>query len=223
MSLTDYNHRLQRCHSEKIKSPIWPNKKNQENPRSNFYAFPYNFRKKSTFPEKKSTFPEKIPFYPQKILTTFFLVIDSHFQILAPHFQISSQNCLIYYRIPFNSLLSPEKPEIHLFSRENPRKTQGLSKNPIKNPRASEKTQEPKIRSKNPRSWEKTQGVATLLLGRFKCVTSPPLSLLGLFFHPSIIIQAQHHFTLVILLISFLTVFLRLPFLTAEASSTCIG
>jgi len=37
-----------------------------------------------------------------------------------------------------------------------------FGKNPRKNPRQSEKTQEPKIASKNPRSWEKTLGVATL-------------------------------------------------------------
>jgi len=48
------------------------------------------------------------------------------------------------------------------FLKCDPSKTQGLSKNPRKNPRASEKTHEPKIRSKNQRSWEKTQGVATL-------------------------------------------------------------
>src|SRR6218665_3785873 len=41
-------------------------------------------------------------------------------------------------------------------------KTQGPFENPRKNPRPSEKTQEPKIASKNPRSWEKTQAVATL-------------------------------------------------------------
>src|SRR6218665_1113257 len=46
---------------------------------------------------------------------------------------------------------------------KNPRKTQGPFENPGKNPRPSEKTQEPKIASKNPRSWEKTQAVATLV------------------------------------------------------------
>ena len=46
--------------------------------------------------------------------------------------------------------------------KKNPRKTQGPFENRRKNPRPSEKTQEPKIASKNPRSWEKTQAVATL-------------------------------------------------------------
>ena len=46
--------------------------------------------------------------------------------------------------------------------KKKPRKTQGPFENPRKNPRPSEKTQEPKIASKNPRSWEKTQAVATL-------------------------------------------------------------
>ena len=47
--------------------------------------------------------------------------------------------------------------------KKKPRKTQGPFENRRKNPRPSEKTQEPKIASKNPRSWEKTQAVATLL------------------------------------------------------------
>src|SRR6218665_1434193 len=42
------------------------------------------------------------------------------------------------------------------------KKNPSYLKKPRKNPRQSEKTQEPKIGSKNPRSWEKTQGVATL-------------------------------------------------------------
>ena len=50
---------------------------------------------------------------------------------------------------------------------KNPRKTQGPFENPRKNPRPSEKTQEPKIASKNPRSWEKTQAVATLQAEHF--------------------------------------------------------
>src|SRR6218665_1292292 len=40
--------------------------KTQENPRSNFYTFPYNFWKKSTFPGKKPTFPEKNSFLSSK-------------------------------------------------------------------------------------------------------------------------------------------------------------
>src|SRR6218665_526700 len=43
------------------------------------------------------------------------------------------------------------------------KKNPSYLKNPRKNPRQSEKTQEPKIGSKNPRSWKKTQGVATLI------------------------------------------------------------
>src|SRR6218665_224239 len=48
-------------------------------------------------------------------------------------------------------------------------KTQGLLNNPRKNPRPSEKTQEPKIALQNPRSWEKTQGVAMLHLIEVLC------------------------------------------------------
>src|SRR6218665_3560648 len=40
--------------------------KTQENPRSNFYTFPYNFWKKSTFPGKKPTFPKKNSFLSAK-------------------------------------------------------------------------------------------------------------------------------------------------------------
>src|SRR6218665_4179424 len=86
MSLTDYNHRLQRCHSEKIKSPIWPNKKNQENPRSNFYAFPYNFGKKSTFPGKKPTFHEKNSFLSAKNSDDLFFSHQLSFSNFCPPF-----------------------------------------------------------------------------------------------------------------------------------------
>ena len=46
--------------------------KTHENPRSNFYTFPDNFGKKSTFPGKKANFPRKNSFLSAKILTTFF-------------------------------------------------------------------------------------------------------------------------------------------------------
>src|SRR6218665_3884865 len=49
-----------------MQNPRWANKKNQENPRSNFYTFPYNFWKKLTFPGKKPTFPEKNSFLSAK-------------------------------------------------------------------------------------------------------------------------------------------------------------
>src|SRR6218665_2419613 len=55
--------------------------------------------------------------------------------------------------------------KINVFSgkfKKNQEKPKVLSKTLDKNPRPSEKTQEPKIASENPRSWEKTQAVATL-------------------------------------------------------------
>src|SRR6218665_3774030 len=60
--------------------------KTQENPRSNFYTFPYNFWKKSTFPGKKPTFAEKNSFLSAKNSDDLFLVINSHFQIFASPF-----------------------------------------------------------------------------------------------------------------------------------------
>src|SRR6218665_3934855 len=73
---------------------------------------------------------------------------------------------------------------------EKPKKNPSYWKKPIKNPRQSEITQEPKIGSKNPRSWEKTQGVATLVtksIKRRKRTQAPPIDNVGRYYQESII------------------------------------
>src|SRR6218665_3006984 len=122
-----------------MKNPRWANTK----PKKTQGQISIHFH---TIFGKNRLFPKKIPFYPPKILTTFF----SH-QLSFSNFRPPFSNFH-----PFPAKISAEKPlKIHVFSREM-----------CKNPRSSEKTQEPKIRLKNPRSWEKTQGVATLVVYR---------------------------------------------------------
>src|SRR6218665_111187 len=106
------------------------------------------FWEKLTFPGKNNFSRKKFLFIRKNSDDLFFLVINSHFQIFGRHFQIVTL---------FRPKFTTELIEIRYFQQINP-----LSKNPTKDPRSSEKTQEPKIRSKNVRSWEKTQGVATL-------------------------------------------------------------
>src|SRR6218665_3010547 len=104
-------------------------------------------------------------FYPPKFsddffLFFFFLVIASDFQIFYPDFSN------FYHFSPKMSYFlqkTTKKCIFGLILKNKPRKTQGPFENPRKNPRPSEKTQEPKIASKNSRSWEKTQAVATLV------------------------------------------------------------
>src|SRR6218665_227907 len=172
MSLTDYNHRLQRCHSEKIKSPIWPNKKNQENPRSNFYTFPYNFRKKSTVPRKKSTFPEKNSFLSAKNSDDFFFSHQLSFSNFAPPFSnFHPFPAKIYLPNSLKFVTFSKNPLKYMYFLMKCEKTLEKTQGP------QTKTQEPKIRSKNPRSWEKTQGVATLVRRAYFAFDSAPLVL----------------------------------------------
>jgi len=78
---------VQRCHSKKIKKPIWANKKTQENPRPHFNTFSLNFWKKSYFSRQN---PQKNSISSPKISDDLFLVIDSHFQNFYPPFPISN-------------------------------------------------------------------------------------------------------------------------------------
>jgi len=71
----------QRCHSKKIKSPSWADKKPKETQGHISIHVAQISGKNPTFPLKK--LPEKNPFYPPKFLTTFFLVIDSDFRIFT--------------------------------------------------------------------------------------------------------------------------------------------
>src|SRR6218665_2211396 len=91
---------------KKIENPRLGNKKNQENPRSNFYALFGKFQEKiALFLKKNNIFPKKISFYPPKFLMTFFFFFFSKF-------------------LPF----FPKTNKINLFSGKflkNPKKTQG--------------------------------------------------------------------------------------------------
>src|SRR6218665_383489 len=98
-------------------------------------------------------------FYPPKFSDDFFLVIASDFQIFYPDFSNFDH---FSPKMSYFLQKTTKKCIFGLIFKKKPRKTQGPFENPRKNPRPSEKTQEPKIASKNPRSWEKTQAVATL-------------------------------------------------------------
>src|SRR6218665_1077056 len=160
------------ANQKKLKTQDWPIKKTKKTQGQISIPFRQISGENRTFPEKKPTFPKEISFYPPKFLITFFfffffLVITSHFNIFHPHFSN------LYHFSPKMSDFLQKTTKINVFSAKfskNPRKTQGLFENPRKNPRPSEKTQEPKIASENPRSWEKTQAVATLVGRRYSIV-----------------------------------------------------
>jgi len=132
-----------------MKNPRWANtktKKTQGQISIHFHTIFFLNREKPTFHEKD-----------------FFLVINSFSKNVAPISKLSPFSGQNYVPNSLKFVTFSKKTLKYMYFLVKCEKTQGLSKNPSKNPRSSEKTQEPKIRSKNPRSWEKTQGVATLV------------------------------------------------------------
>ena len=127
--------------TQKIENPRLDNKKTKKTQGQISIRFRTISRKNRTFREKTKLFLKKC------LLTTFFFSNFYHFSSKMSDFL-------------------QKTTAINVFSgkfKKKPRKTQGPFENPRKNPRPSEKTQEPKIVSKNPRSWEKTQAMATLV------------------------------------------------------------